>query len=172
MFHLAFSASELPKSHFLSPHLLPPASRQAGEGASAILLRWALLFNFILEVNLDTYYIFKIFHLTGIFLLFSALGGHMFRAAIGRKEDIPLPKFIGMFHKAGLILVLLAGIGLLANIGEIDTFGWIIGKFFILMMLAIWPLYLQGPKERLPWLGGAAVMLGLVAAFFALYKPF
>ena len=77
-----------------------------------------------------------------------------------------------MFHKAGLVLVLLAGIGLLANIGAIDTFGWIIGKFFILMMLAIWPLYLQGPKERLPWLGGAAVMLGLVAAFLALYKPF
>lgn len=121
---------------------------------------------------MDTYYIFKILHLTGIFLLFSALGGHLFRAAIGSKEDIPLPKFIGMFHKAGLILVLLAGIGLLANIGEIDTFGWIIGKFFILMMLAIWPLYLQGPKERLPWLGGAAVMLGLVAAFLALYKPF
>ncbi len=121
---------------------------------------------------MNTYYLFKIVHLTGIFLLFSALGGHMFRAAIGGKEDNSLPKFLGMFHKVGLVLVLLAGIGLLTHFGEIAAFGWIIGKFFILMLLAIWPMYLYGAKERLPWLAGAAVMLGLLAAFFALYKPF
>ena len=121
---------------------------------------------------MNTYYIFKIVHLAGIFFVFSALGGHMFRAAIGSKEDNTLPKFIGMFHKVGLVLVFLAGLGLLAQFGEVDTFGWIIAKFFILMMLAIWPLYLYGAKEKLPWLGGAAIMLGLVAAFFALYKPF
>ena len=121
---------------------------------------------------MDTYYIFKIVHLTGIFFVFSALGGHMFRAAIGSKEDNPLPKFIGMFHKVGLLLVLLAGMGLLLHFGEFDKFGWIIVKFFILIMLAIWPLYLYGAKEKLPWLGGAAILLGLVAAFSALYKPF
>jgi hypothetical protein len=125
-----------------------------------------------LEVDLGTYYIFKIVHLTGIFFVFSALGGHMFRAAIGSKEDNPLPKFIGMFHKVGLLLVLLAGMGLLLHFGEVDKFGWIIAKFFVLIMLAIWPLYLYGAKEKLPWLGGAAILLGLVAAFFALYKPF
>jgi hypothetical protein len=124
-----------------------------------------------LEVILGTYYIYKIVHLTGIFFVFSALGGHMFRAAIGSKEDNPLPKFIGIFHKVGL-LVLLAGMGLLTHVGEVDTLGWIIAKFFVLMMLAIWPLYLYGAKEKLPWLGGAAILLGLVAAFFALYKPF
>jgi hypothetical protein len=120
----------------------------------------------------DTYYIYKIIHLTGIFFVFSALGSHMFRAAIGSKEDNPLPKFVGMFHKVGLALVLLAGIGLLTHLGQIDTFFWVIAKFFILAMLAIWPLYLYGAKEKLPWLGGAAILLGVVAAFFALYKPF
>jgi hypothetical protein len=96
----------------------------------------------------------------------------MFRAAIGSKEDNPMPKFIGMFHKVGLLLVLLGGIGLLTQLGKIDTFFWVIAKFFILAMLAIWPLYLYGSKEKLPWFGGAAILLGLVAAFFALYKPF
>ena len=127
---------------------------------------------FIMEVDLGTYYILKIVHLTGIFFVFSALGGHMFRAAIGSKDNNPLPQFVGLFHKVGLALVLLAGIGLLTHFGEIDAFGWIIGKFFILMLLAVWPLYLYGSKERLPWLGGTAVLLGLVAAFFALYEPF
>jgi hypothetical protein len=125
-----------------------------------------------LEVDLSTYYILKIVHLAGIFLIFSALGGHMFRAAIGSKQDNPLPKFFGMFHKVGLLLVLLAGMGLLAHLGGFEKFGWIIVKFFILMILAIWPAYLYGAKEKLPWLGGAAILFGLVAAFFALYKPF
>jgi len=121
---------------------------------------------------LNTYYIFKIVHLAGIFFVFSALGGHMFRAAIGSKEDNPLPKFIGMFHKVGLLIVLLGGLGLLMRFSNIQAFGWIIVKFFVLVMLAVWPLYLYGTKEKLPWLGGAAILFGLVATFFALYKPF
>lgn len=121
---------------------------------------------------MGTYYIFKIVHLAGIFLVFSALGGHMFRATIGNKEDNLPPKFIALFHKAGLLLVLLAGIGLFTQIGEVDTFGWIIAKFFVLAMLAIWPVYLYGAKEKLSWMGSAAVLLGVVATFFALYKPF
>jgi hypothetical protein len=63
-----------------------------------------LFYTFIMEVDLGTYYILKIVHLTGIFFVFSALGGHMFRAAIGSKEDNPLPKFIGMFHKVASFL--------------------------------------------------------------------
>ena len=121
---------------------------------------------------MNTYFIFKIVHLTGIFFIFSALGGHMLRAAIGNKEDNPLPKFIGRFHVVGIVLVLLAGIGLVTQFREIDAFGWIIGKFFILLMLAVWPMYLYGAKEKLPWLGGVGVLLGFVAAVFALYKPF
>ena len=125
-----------------------------------------------MEVDLNTYYIFKIVHLTGLFFVFSALGGHMFRAAIGSKEDNPLPKFIGRFHVVGLVLVLLAGIGLLTHFKEIDVFVWIIVKFFVLLMLATWPMYLYGDKKKLPLLGVAGVLLGLVAAVFALYKPF
>lgn len=96
----------------------------------------------------------------------------MFRAAIGGREDNPLPRFIGIFHKIGLLLVLLAGIGLLTYLGEIDAFGWIIVKFFVLLMLAVWPMYLYGAKEKLPWLGSAAILFGVLAAFFALFKPF
>ena len=121
---------------------------------------------------MTSYLIFKIVHLTRIFFVFSALGGHMFRAAIGSKEDNPLPKFIGRFHKVGLLLVLLAGIVLLTQFGKIDVFIWIIAKFFVLVMLAVWPMYLYDAKEKLPWLGVAAILLGMVAAFFALYKPF
>ncbi|MDH3392503.1 MAG: hypothetical protein OEL66_00735 [Desulfobulbaceae bacterium] len=121
---------------------------------------------------MNTYYIFKIVHLTGMFFVFSALGGHIFRATIGSKEDNPLPKFIGMFHKVGLVLILLSGLGLLKHLGHIDSLGWVIVKFFILLMLAIWPMYLYGAKKKMPLLGVAVVLTGMVAAFFALYKPF
>jgi len=96
----------------------------------------------------------------------------MFRTAIGSKEDNPLPQFIRMFHRVGLLLALIGGIGLLTHFSQIDRFIWIIAKFFILLMLAAWPLYLYGDKKNLPWLGGASVLLGLVAAVLALYKPF
>lgn len=132
----------------------------------------AALFTSAVEIDLNTYFLFKIVHLTGIFFVFSALGGHMFRASIGSKEDNPLPKFIGMFHKVGLILVLLSGLGLLKHFSHIETFGWVIVKFFVLLMLATWPLYLYGDKKKLPLLGTAAVLTGLVAAFCAVYKPF
>ena len=116
---------------------------------------------------MNTYFIFKIIHLTGMFFIFSALGGHMFRAAIGSKEDNPLPKFIGMFHKLGLLLVLLSGLGLLKHFSHVNSFGWVIAKFFVLLMLAIWPMYLYGAKKKLPLLGVAVVLTGMVAAFFA-----
>ena len=96
----------------------------------------------------------------------------MFRAAIGSKEDNPMPKFIGMFHKVGLLLILLSGLGLLNHFSHIDSFVWVIIKFFVLLMLAIWPMYLYGAKKNLSLLGVAVVLTGMVAAFFALYKPF
>ncbi|THB77844.1 MAG: hypothetical protein D6B25_05695 [Desulfobulbaceae bacterium] len=121
---------------------------------------------------MSTYYLYKLVHLTGIFFLFSTLGGHMFSASLGTRKDNPMPKFMSIFQKIGLLLVLLGGLGLLTHIGDFSSFGWIIIKFFVLAMLAMWHLYLYGAKEKLPLMGGAAIILGLVAAIFALYKPF
>ena len=154
------------------PIIAPLHHARQERGQCLFLVCWAPLLSFIVEVDLNTYYILKIVHLAGIFFVFSALGGHMFRAAVGSKEDNPLPKFIGIFHKVGLLIVLLGGLGLFMQFSNIQAFGWIIVKFFVLVMLAVWPLYLYGTKEKLPWLGGAAILFGLVATFFALYKPF
>ena len=70
------------------------------------------------------------------------------------------------------MVVLLSGLGLLKHFSHVDSFVWVIAKFFVLLMLAIWPIYLYGAKKKLPLLGSAAVLTGMVAAFFALYKPF
>jgi len=70
------------------------------------------------------------------------------------------------------LLVLVAGIGLFTHFSQIDRFIWIIAKFFILLMLAVWPVYLYGDKKNLPWLGVTSILLGLVAAVLAFYKPF
>ncbi|MBO6575434.1 MAG: hypothetical protein JJ896_08465 [Rhodothermales bacterium] len=114
--------------------------------------------------------LYKVLHLLGLMLVFAALGGAAIEAALKEK---PWKKMHAILHGSGLFLLLLGGFGMLARLGIISGWpGWVWAK------LAIWVI-LGGsltamrkmPERGRPLLFGA-ILLGTLAAYLALYKPF
>lgn len=122
------------------------------------------------------YAAYKVLHLFGIFLLFVALGGLTLHAVNGgTKETNRSRKLVAITHGLALFLVLLGGFGLLARIGVIHGTswpGWVWGKltvWFLLGAALILP-YRKPEWTRALWF--ALPVLGGVAAYLAIYKPF
>ena len=120
-----------------------------------------------------SYTVYKLFHILGMLLVFVAAGGAAVHAAAGGdKEANPLRRGLVIAHGVGLVLLLVAGFGMLARIGASAASGWVFGK------LAIW--LIMGASTVLPYkvrgLAGAMLsllpLLGALAAYLALYKPF
>ncbi len=119
-----------------------------------------------------SYEFYKVVHLFGIVMLFTVLGGTVLYALNGgTKAANQARALIGALHGIALLLIVVAGFGMLAK-AQLGFGGWVYGK------IAIWLL--------LPGLGMAAwknpsrgkallvliPVLGLVAAWLAIYKPF
>jgi len=120
-----------------------------------------------------SYDIYKILHLFGMFLVFAAVGGVAVHAATGAdKSANPLRRSLVVLHGVGLLLLLVAGFGMLARIGMSPASGWVWAKVVIWLVL--------GASTVLPYrarsLAGAMLtlvpMLGALAAYLAIYKPF
>ncbi len=112
--------------------------------------------------------LYKLIHLIGIFLLFAQLGGMIVGAG---KED--WKKILSIMHGVGLFLLLLGGFGMLARLGiGFPWPGWLWGKLVIWLVLGgSSTLIRKMPEKAQTWLA-VAVILGSVAAYLALYKPF
>jgi len=120
-----------------------------------------------------SYAVYKVIHYTGIFLLITALGAALSRAAAGGAPD-PWKKRLMGVHGTALFLILLGGFGMLARLDAATASGipgWIWAK------LAIW-LVLGGIVAARRSAHGAARALWLVpvlavlAGVVALTKPF
>lgn len=121
--------------------------------------------------------VYKVIHIVGLILLMSALGGAAVRAMIGAPADAtPTRRLLAILHGSGAFLVLLGGFGMLARLGIMaggGSFpGWIWVKLIIWGMLAV---ALVIPRRR-PTLARplllALPVLGGLAAYMAIYKPF
>lgn len=121
-----------------------------------------------------SYQVYKLVHFLGIFMLFVSLGAVFIHAAnAGKKADNKARKLLMVMHGLGAFLVLLGGFGMMARLEMAASFpGWIIAK------LIIWGAL--GGLVALPYRKPASTVvvtsllpvLGLLAAYFALYKPF
>jgi hypothetical protein len=123
-----------------------------------------------------SYQAYKVIHLLGVFLTLAGVAGLALAAANGAtKRTNPARKLISLFHALGLLVVLVAGFGLLARLGLIrgaDFPGWVwakLGIWFVVGALVAVPY--RRPKLAsmvfisLPVLGG-------LAAWLAIFKPF
>lgn len=116
---------------------------------------------------------YKIIHVVGLILLFMALGSTLLESrAPGQKP----PRAAMILHGIGLLLMLVAGFGLLARTG-ITSFPWpiwVFVKFGVWVLLAALPIVVR--KGLLPTAAGwiAAAALGGTAAWIGLatVKPF
>ena len=117
---------------------------------------------------------YKLFHLLGIFMTFMSLGGlalHMVNG--GTKEQNNWRKSVAITHGIGIILILVSGFGMLARLGVAWPWpGWAIVKMVIWIVLGgtTAVLYRLGDSAKGLWY--AILLLGFIAAYLALNKPF
>ncbi len=115
---------------------------------------------------------YKIMHFLGLFMLFSGLGGQFLQSLNGNDpKQMPGRKWAAILHGVGLLLVLVAGFGLLAKL-KLPIEGWVIAK--LLIWLAFGGVGALASRKReasgLLWL--ITLCLGATAAYLATYKHF
>ena len=114
--------------------------------------------------------LYKVLHIFGVLLAFTALGGTILQALAGTREKGPGSKLAGITHGVALLLILVTGFGLIATMG----YGF---PLWVWMKLVIW-LLIGGAIALIPRLPQHATifwfalpLLGAVAAYLAIYKP-
>ncbi|MCG6948110.1 MAG: hypothetical protein LJE93_04230 [Acidobacteria bacterium] len=117
-----------------------------------------------------SYEFYRVLHIFGIVLLFVSLGA---LAAIGGSTDRRLRKYAAIIHGVAVAVILTAGFGLLARLEMFGGFPlWIWIKLGIWLVLVMAVLPLRRKPELAPWLFLAFPVLGGIAAWLAVYKPF
>ncbi|HEX2164693.1 MAG TPA: hypothetical protein VHM02_12150 [Thermoanaerobaculia bacterium] len=117
---------------------------------------------------------YKVLHLLSAFLLFAALGGLTVHAIAGRGDRERGKKLAAATHGIALVLLLVTGFGALARLAlsnPADWPGWVWAKVVVWLALgaALAARRFPGAAGLFWWLWP---VLGGVAAWLALYKPF
>lgn len=116
-----------------------------------------------------SYGFYKILHLFAVLLLFTSLGT-LAAAARGNEN---LQRIARAAHGVALLLILVAGFGLMARLGlfgAIPLWAWVKISLWLLFGLAVLPL-----RRKPEWTVGLWVafpLLGALAAWLAVTKPF
>jgi len=113
---------------------------------------------------------YKVLHLFGIMLMFSALGA-MIAAAVAGEGSPRLKKLGGMAHGIALAIILVAGFGLLARQGFAGAWPlWVWLKLVIWLVLGAATVFVRKAGENAGWLLVLLPALGAVSAWLALYR--
>jgi hypothetical protein len=118
--------------------------------------------------------VYRLIHIFGILLVFLALGGLALHAANGGTKTTNRARaLVAATHGIGIFIILLGGFGMLARLGIGHTGfpGWVWAKFGIWALLGVvFMLPYRYPAFARPlWL--LVPLLGITAAYLALFKP-
>jgi hypothetical protein len=120
-----------------------------------------------------SYAIYKNLHFLGIFMILVALGGLILQQIDTRTRERVWRRPVAITHGIGMVLVLVAGFGLLARIGVHWPWpGWVIGKIVIWLVFGVLIAVIgrsPGLAKPLWWI---TIALAALAAYLALNKPF
>lgn len=111
---------------------------------------------------------YKWIHLTGIFLFFISIGAHLINI---KANDSRASRFIQINMGTALLIILIAGFGMLAHI-KLVQMGWISVKIVIWLLLAFMIVLIKKLPKLNTWFWYGTWFAGLLAAYMALYKPF
>ncbi len=121
---------------------------------------------------------YKVLHLCGIFLLFCTLGGLAMlawqtRGAQAVKEEvIAARKRLVMFHGIALLVIFVAGFGLMAKLGMMKGWPlWIYGKLAIWVLLGASSIMVRKAAEHGKLWVLLLPLVGAVAAYLAVVHP-
>ena len=115
-----------------------------------------------------SYETYKILHLIGLVLLFLGVGAAVQRCAAGT-PDAPGKGLSAAAHGVGLLILLVAGFGLLARL-KIGWPMWVYGKLVIWLLLGA-SLFLAKKIKNAAALVILFAALGGAAAWLAITKP-
>ncbi len=114
--------------------------------------------------------LYKILHLLGVFMVLMGVSGSLVANSIPADQQQQWKKRAGLFHGVGLLIVLVAGFGLLARLGH-GLELWVALKLLIWLALGAIIVLVR----RLPQQGGllwvAILVLATLAASLGQYKP-
>jgi hypothetical protein len=118
---------------------------------------------------------YKVVHLLGIVTLFTAMGGSVLHALNGGTRQTNAARgLVAALHGIALLLILVGGFGMMARMGMMGSGwpGWVDAKVTIWLLLPILgvigarkPEYSRLTLVLMPMIGG-------LAAWIAIYKPF
>jgi hypothetical protein len=116
---------------------------------------------------------YKNLHLLGVFMLFVALGGLMLHQINATTRENIWRKPVAITHGVGLLLVLVGGFGMLARLGvQWPWPGWVIAKIVIWIIFGALIAVLGRVPALAKPLWWITIILGALAAYLALNKPF
>jgi len=129
------------------------------------------------EVRVLSLEFYKLLHLLGIFSLLLSLGGISLHMMNGGTRQFPHRKFIAILHGISLLLILVAGFGMLARLQSVNPPGgampgWVIAKLLIWLVLGGIPALFYRKPTLAKQLWFVVWILAVCAAYLALFKPF
>ncbi|NRA97876.1 MAG: hypothetical protein HRU14_16895 [Planctomycetes bacterium] len=116
------------------------------------------------------YETYKLLHVVGLLLLFLGMGGQLLGADSERGRA---PRGTAILHAVGLLVMLVGGFGMMARLGiQWPWPGWLIAKRGVWLTIGALPVVVRRQliPHGLAWL--VAVVLGGLAAWLAISKPF
>lgn len=107
--------------------------------------------------------VYHIIHLVGVLCLFVGIGSFLTSSGTDRP---------GMkFHGIGLLLLLVAGFGMVAKMKLSYSSPWVIAKIVIWLLLGVLPVLAKRRVLNPGVIVTLAIVLGSVAAYLGYFKP-
>jgi hypothetical protein len=117
-----------------------------------------------------SYEFYKVLHLLGMSLVLMSLGAVLLHVINGgSKQSNTWRKGTMITHGVGLLLLLVAGFGMLAKLGIMGVPAWVAVKLIIWLVLGglVAVIYKKPALAKKLWIGVPA--LALIAAIFGIY---
>ncbi len=126
-------------------------------------------FDFLIRMP---YQFYKVLHLAGVFLILVSLAGVIFHTISGGTKANAARRLAAITHGVGMLILFVAGFGLLAKLGIHWPWpGYIFVKFGLwLLMGGLLALAYRPGMVRLLWF--VVPLVAVLAGFLAIYKPF
>jgi hypothetical protein len=120
-----------------------------------------------------TYEFYKVMHFLGIVMLFTALGGSVLHVINGGSKATNVARpLVGALHGIALALILIGGFGMMARLGYMTAWpGWIHGKLAAWVALPALGMVAQKKPQHARTVLVLILVVGLFAAWMAIYKP-
>jgi hypothetical protein len=125
------------------------------------------------ETAMISLLVYKNLHLLGVFMILVALGGLILQQIQATTREQVWRKPVAITHGIGMVLVLVAGFGMLARLGITWPWpGWVIGKMIIWLVLGLLVAVIGRAPALAKPLWWITIALGAIAAYLAFNKPF